>query len=103
MKPIPKSTYRYKYDPIYRTKCLEASLARDKKNKQYQVYCRLRKVRTTISNWQSSIKYHKAKVDFFKKRIYKKTKLKEELELEWGALRAKIEKEKKEKNMEVIK
>lgn len=97
-KPIAKSTLRYKYDKEYRVKIIKNNKEYRQKNNRYPVFRKLHKLRNSINNWKDSINYHRSKIVLFQNRIYKAKRLKESLELEWGALRAQIKKELKEKD-----
>lgn len=81
---------RYKYDPDYRQKALERNRRNHHKWARYPVFRELRKVRVSICNYRDSIEDAANKIEMYKEKIKIAIIRKEELELEFGRLRAKL-------------
>lgn len=97
-----KRRTRYATDPVYRQNLLNLVKIKREENKQYPVYVDLIKVRNSLWNFKESIEHHKRRIKLAQNRIYKATRRKEILEMEWGKLRAELKKKKKAEKHENI-
>jgi hypothetical protein len=79
---------RYKEDPVYRQKAIDRVKSTHAMNMALPVYRELRKMYTTIENYEISIELHRRKIKMFQQRLKKAIRKKEELQLEFGKIRS---------------
>lgn len=90
---MSNSTNRYKNNPEYRARVLKLNREYRIRNKQYPVFLKLCRIRNVVQNCKTSIALYKEKIKIAQNKIYKANRRKEELELEWGALRARLKRD----------
>ena len=86
---------KYRFDPNYRQKAIDRAKSNHHKWMQYKVYRELRKVRVAICNYKDSIQDAENKIRSYRGKLKLAMYQKEELELEFGRLRARLKKEAK--------
>lgn len=87
---------KYKFNETIRKAQVERSKAWVLRAKSYEEFRNLRKVRVDICNTVESIETYQKNLYALRARLKSLMRRKEELELAWGQVRAKLKKEKKE-------